>query len=87
MKPTQDTSLDELRSTKRTLRAIVTTVLAISAVYAGYLVYVLLSGTWTRTNTLGTVPLLMMVAVIISPLTQISQINREIMRRSETPNA
>ncbi|MBX3360542.1 MAG: hypothetical protein KF912_11195 [Phycisphaeraceae bacterium] len=86
MKTISDMTLDELHITRRKLRTITTTVLAIGAIYVAFLAFVLLSGRWTSIHTTGVIPLLAMVASIISPLSQISKIDSEIKQRG-TPTA
>lgn len=55
-------TIDELSAKDRSLRAVVSVVVGLAAVYAAALLFWWLTGRWTPTQTLGVVPLFALVA-------------------------
>ncbi|MBK7871171.1 MAG: hypothetical protein IPJ74_11065 [Saprospiraceae bacterium] len=80
-KKLQDYSIDELKSRKKTISAIVYTLGAIILIYAGIVIYIMANGSWKSSNTLLVVPLASLTA-IIAPISGIlGSISSEIKKR------
>lgn len=81
VKKLQNYSIDELKSRKKTLSAIVYTLGAIILIYAGIVIYIMASDSWKSSNTLLVVPLASLAA-IIAPISGIlGSISSEIKKR------
>ncbi|MBX3280613.1 MAG: hypothetical protein KF868_21670 [Acidobacteria bacterium] len=76
---------EQLHSTAKTLRTLVYTVGVVALLYAVYLIYRLVAGTFDQTTRIALIPLMVMVVASIPSMRRLSAVRVELAKR-ETPD-
>lgn len=78
-----DLNMEELKSRKKTITAMVYTVSGIVVIYAVVIIYLMVSGKWNTNNALAVAPLAALGAVTASITAILGSINNEIKKREQ----